>query len=48
MSRFYVGQRVRIKWSLGWPELAGQEGTIKDKGFLVQLWGAGRVSHAGT
>ena len=28
MSRFYVGQRVRILWSTGWPELAGQEGVI--------------------
>lgn len=28
MSRFFVGQRVRILWSLGWPELAGQEGRI--------------------
>lgn len=28
MSRFYVGQRVRIKWSVAWPELAGQEGRI--------------------
>lgn len=28
MSRFFVGQRVRIKWSGGWPELAGEVGTI--------------------
>ncbi len=28
MSKFRVGQRVRIKWSLGWPELAGEEGRI--------------------
>lgn len=28
MSRFYVGQRVRIKWSKHWPELGGQEGRI--------------------
>ena len=28
MTAFYVGQRVRIKWSVGWPELAGQVGTI--------------------
>lgn len=26
--KFYIGQRVRIKWSNGWPELAGVEGTI--------------------
>lgn len=31
MARFYVGQRVRIKYSLGWPELAGKEGTIVGK-----------------
>lgn len=28
MARFYVGQRVRVKWSFGWPELAGEEGVI--------------------
>lgn len=28
MSRFKVGDRVRILWSAGWPELAGQQGTI--------------------
>lgn len=28
MSKFYVGQRVRIKWSTGWPALAGAEGEI--------------------
>lgn len=28
MSRFFVGQRVRILWSRGWPELAGQLGAI--------------------
>lgn len=28
MARFYVGQRVRILYSNGWPELAGQEGTV--------------------
>jgi len=28
MATFYVGQRVRIKWSLNWPELAGCEGTV--------------------
>lgn len=31
MTRFYVGQRVRILWSTGWPELAGQEGRIVDR-----------------
>lgn len=28
MSRFYVGQRVRIKFSRRWPELSGTEGTV--------------------
>lgn len=28
MTVFRVGQRVRIKWSMGWPELAGGTGTI--------------------
>jgi hypothetical protein len=28
MSRFFVGQRVRIKWSRNWPYLGGQEGII--------------------
>lgn len=28
MSRLYVGCRVRILLSIGWPELAGQEGRI--------------------
>jgi hypothetical protein len=28
MAKFYVGQRVRILYSNGWPELAGQEGRI--------------------
>jgi hypothetical protein len=32
MSRFYVGQRVRIKWSNRWPELAGREGQIVGAG----------------
>jgi hypothetical protein len=31
MSRFFVGQRVRIKWSDGWPELAGREGRISER-----------------
>lgn len=29
MSRFFVGQRVRILFSEGWPELAGETGTIE-------------------
>lgn len=28
MAKFFVGQRVRIKYSIGWPELAGTEGRI--------------------
>lgn len=28
MSKFFIGQRVRIKWSNGWPELNGQEGRV--------------------
>lgn len=28
MTRFFVGQRVRIRWSLTWPELNGQSGRI--------------------
>jgi hypothetical protein len=28
MATFRVGQRVRIKWSKNFPELAGQEGTV--------------------
>lgn len=28
MSAFFVGQRVRIIYSHGWPELAGEEGRI--------------------
>lgn len=29
MTTFYVGQRVRIKYSNGWPELAGEEGVVE-------------------
>lgn len=28
MARFRIGMCVRIKYSIGWPELAGEEGTI--------------------
>lgn len=28
MAKFFVGQRVRILYSDGWPELRGQEGKI--------------------
>lgn len=28
MARFYVGQKVRIKYSNGWPEISGETGTI--------------------
>lgn len=30
-ATFRVGQRVRIKWSHGYPELAGEEGVIKGR-----------------
>ena len=30
MATFFVGQRVRILFSRGWPELAGCEGRIVD------------------
>ncbi len=37
MSKFFVGQRVRILRSNGWPEIAGSEGVIvsrcPDKGI---------------
>lgn len=32
MAKFFVGQRVRIKYSTTWPELNGQEGVIVDLG----------------
>lgn len=32
MTVFRVGQRVRIKWSKNWPELAGEAGTIVGRG----------------
>lgn len=28
MAKFYVGQRVRIRWSNAWPYLAGKEGVV--------------------
>jgi hypothetical protein len=31
MSRFFVGQRVRIKWASNFPFLAGQEATVLSK-----------------
>lgn len=39
MSRFYVGQRVRILWSIGWPELAGQEGVIVGRSRDAGIYG---------
>lgn len=30
MAKFFVGQRVRIKYSTTWPELNGTEGRIVD------------------
>lgn len=37
MSAFYVGQRVRIKWSDNWPEISGSEGVITGTGLSVSL-----------
>lgn len=37
MAKFFVGQRVRIKWSEGWPELAGQEGRIVGSGAVIEI-----------
>lgn len=34
MKPLFIGQRVRIKWSENWPELAGQEGVIVDKSIV--------------
>jgi hypothetical protein len=31
MSGFFIGQRVRIRWSLTWPDLNGQTGRITAK-----------------
>ena len=28
MAKFFVGQRVRIVYSIGWPELRGKEGHV--------------------
>ena len=39
MTTFRVGQRVRIKWSNGWPELAGQVGTVCGKALLTNWVG---------
>lgn len=35
MARFFVGQRVRIKWSDTWPELSGQEGRVESVGAVI-------------
>jgi len=42
MAKFFVGQKVRILWSHGWPELAGQEGRIVGTGVYHP-----RSPHAG-
>lgn len=31
MSKFHAGQRVRIIWSMNWPELGGGQGTVIEK-----------------
>jgi hypothetical protein len=37
MATFFVGQRVRILWSDGWPELGGQVGRIVACGIQVTV-----------
>lgn len=47
MATYFLGQRVRIKWSLGWPELAGQGGRIlgPENGLSVHgIWCEWRVA----
>lgn len=39
MAKFFVGQRVRILWSDGWPELKGEQGTIVAKALNAGLRG---------
>lgn len=39
MSKFFVGQRVRILWSRGWPELGGQEGRVVSIGLTRNILG---------
>ena len=60
MTTFRVGQRVRIKWSQGWPELAGEAGTIirrsTDAGVAgdsewsvaPDVWGTNEAPHRGS
>ncbi len=60
MSKFFVGQRVRILWSMGWPELKGSEGSIvsrcPDGGIrgnsqwwvAPNQWGSHVAPHLGT
>lgn len=36
MTVFYAGQRVRIRWSKGWPSLNGTEATVLRGGFEEQ------------
>lgn len=57
MAKFYVGQRVRILWSSGWPELKGETGIIvsksPDRGVLgdsewlvaPDVWGTAEAPH---
>lgn len=41
MKRLFVGQRVRILYSRGWSELAGQEGRIVGESVISVGPGAG-------
>ncbi len=39
MAKFFVGQRVRIKWSVGFTELAGEEGRVIEVGQFPTVQG---------
>lgn len=39
MAKFFVGQRVKIKYSYGWPELAGEQGVIVSKSKTAGIRG---------
>lgn len=59
MAKFHIGQRVRILWSDGWPELAGESGKIlapsQDRGVTGKsewivapdCWGQERAPRVG-
>lgn len=37
MTKFFVGQRVRILYSYGWPELKNQEGRVEQLGIMATV-----------